>query len=46
MLAYAALPGESDPARVEQIRQELWDYCQRDTLAMVRILEALQEQAS
>jgi hypothetical protein len=27
----------------EQIRQQLWDYCQRDTLAMVRILEALQE---
>jgi len=43
MLAFAALPGEPDPARVGQIRQELWDYCQRDTLAMVRILEALQE---
>ena len=43
MQAYAALPGEPDPDRAEQIRQELWDYCQRDTLAMVRILEALQE---
>jgi len=45
MLAFAALPGEPDPARVGQIRQELWDYCQRDTLAMVRIVEALQELA-
>ena len=46
MLAFAALPREPDPARVEQNRQELRDYCQRDTLAMVRIVEALQELTS
>ena len=42
MLAYYELQAEKDPHRAEQIRQNLWEYCERDTLAMVRILEALE----
>ncbi len=42
MLAYSELHGEKNPRRIEQIRKNLWEYCERDTYAMVRILEALE----
>ena len=41
--AWSALPGNTDPAHVEQIRSELLAYCRLDTLAMVKILEVLRE---
>jgi hypothetical protein len=41
MRAYSELEGEVDAGRAETLRKDLWDYCQRDTLAMVRVVEAL-----
>jgi hypothetical protein len=43
MEAYYQLGGETNPARIEKIRHDLWEYCKFDTFAMVRILEKLEE---
>lgn len=40
--AYEALHYETDPERIEAVRNALLDYCGVDTLAMVRILEVLE----
>jgi len=40
--AYESLHYDPDPAHVAQIRAALLDYCQLDTLAMVRVLEVLE----
>ena len=40
--AYESLHYDPDPARVAKIRGALLDYCQLDTLAMVRVLEVLE----
>jgi hypothetical protein len=42
MRAYIDLIEEKDPARIEAVRNDLWEYCKLDTLAMVRILEKLE----
>jgi len=42
MQAYAALSQEADPVQRERLRQALWAYCERDTEAMVRIVEVLE----
>lgn len=39
--AYLNLWDETDPRRMERVREALWEYCKLDTLAMVRILERL-----
>lgn len=41
MAVFLSLAGEDDPARIESLRQDLWEYCKLDTLAMVRILDGL-----
>ena len=43
MRAYSDLADEKDPEQVEAVRNDLWEYCKLDTLAMVRILEKLEE---
>ncbi len=43
MRAYIDLADEKDPKRIASIRNDLWEYCKLDTLAMVRILEKLEE---
>jgi len=40
--AYESLHYDRDPARRERVRLALLDYCERDTLAMVKVLEALE----
>jgi len=42
MRAYYELANEKNPARIETIRNDLWEYCKLDSLAMVRILEKLE----
>ncbi|MDK1046307.1 MAG: DUF2779 domain-containing protein, partial [Anaerolineales bacterium] len=42
MRAYYQLADEKDPKRIEAVRNDLWEYCKLDTLAMVRILEKLE----
>jgi hypothetical protein len=42
MEAYYQLSIETNPAIIERIRNDLWEYCKFDTLAMVRILEKLE----
>jgi hypothetical protein len=37
--------GKIPPDERERVRQDLLDYCQRDTWAMVKLLEALRELA-
>lgn len=44
-LAYNRLRQSQDPAEVAQIRTDLADYCAVDTLAMVKILERLEQLA-
>jgi hypothetical protein len=43
MGAYYAMSRADDPAEVARIRGELLEYCELDTLAMVRILERMRE---
>ncbi len=43
MEAYLSLVEMTDPEEIERIRGDLWEYCQLDTLAMVRILEELRK---
>lgn len=43
MEAFLGLVEESDPEEIERVRQDLWKYCELDTLAMVRILEELRK---
>jgi hypothetical protein len=43
MDAYVALQGETDPEKITKIREDLWEYCKVDTLAMVKILQKLYE---
>jgi hypothetical protein len=43
MVEFVSLVDETDPERVEAVRQALWTYCHLDTLAMVRILDGLRE---
>ncbi len=42
MEAYYQLGIETNPAIVEKIRNDLWEYCKFDTYAMVKILEKLE----
>ncbi|MFX0145879.1 MAG: DUF2779 domain-containing protein [Candidatus Hodarchaeota archaeon] len=42
MEAYYQLGIETNPRIIERIRNDLWEYCKFDTLAMVRILEKLE----
>ncbi len=42
MRAYRMLKEASDPAEQDRLRQALLAYCRQDTLAMVRILDALE----
>ena len=46
MEAFLPLAYEHDPDRIKSIRRALWDYCELDTLAMVRILDGLREQTA
>jgi hypothetical protein len=46
MQAYAALSQEADPVRRERLRQALWAYCERDTEAMVRIVEVMEREGA
>jgi len=41
MQAFEHLWTETDPARVEEIRAQLLEYCKMDTFGMVRIVEEL-----
>jgi hypothetical protein len=43
MEAYYQLGVETNPARIEELRHDLWEYCKFDTFAMVRILEKMEE---
>jgi hypothetical protein len=43
--AYEALLGGLDPPAAERLRQALLVYCGLDTLAMVRVLEAIRQAA-
>jgi hypothetical protein len=43
MEVFLSLEDLGDSGAAERQRQALWDYCELDTLAMVRILEALTE---
>jgi len=40
-----ALRKEHDPAKVRRVREDLWRYCELDTLGMVRIVEAIRRVA-
>jgi len=42
MEAYYQLGSETNPTIIERIRNDLWEYCKFDTLAMVRIMEKLE----
>ncbi len=42
-LAFERLLGEGDPAVIEETRRNLLAYCRMDTLAMVALLEVLEE---
>jgi hypothetical protein len=42
MVAYLSLWDDPDPAHILTIRDELWEYCKLDTLAMVRIIDELE----
>ncbi len=42
MQAYLELREEKDPDRVSVIRSDLWEYCNLDTLGMVKILGRLE----
>ncbi|KPK90714.1 MAG: hypothetical protein AMJ88_15525 [Anaerolineae bacterium SM23_ 63] len=42
MEAYYQLGIETNPSIIDRIRNDLWEYCKFDTLAMVRILEKLE----
>jgi hypothetical protein len=42
MRAYYELREETDSECIRQIREDLWEYCKLDSLAMVRILEKLE----
>lgn len=44
--AYLEVLGETDPARRGEVRRQLLAYCERDTYAMVRLLERLREMAA
>lgn len=44
MYAFEQLLDETDENKVSEIRQHLEEYCSRDTLAMVRILDVLRSQ--
>lgn len=46
MLAWERLLQAPDAAEAERLRRALWDYCTLDTLAMVKILERLEELAA
>ena len=41
-IAYESLQSETDLMFIVEIRQQLLEYCKLDTLAMVRILEKLE----
>lgn len=45
MLAWERLTQTPDAAQAERIRRALWEYCTQDTLAMVKILDRLEELA-
>jgi len=45
MEAFPMYRNAHDPAEQERIRQELLEYCRMDTLAMVRIIDMLNEKA-
>ena len=40
--AYYELANEKNPARIEANRNNLWEYCKLDSLAIVRIMEKLE----
>jgi hypothetical protein len=42
MYAFEQLIHETDENRIREMRRYLWEYCRRDTLAMVRIFEVLE----
>jgi hypothetical protein len=42
MEAYYQLGIQTTPTIIERIRNDLWEYCKFDTLAMVRIFEKLE----
>jgi hypothetical protein len=42
MVAYLSTWEDPDQARISTIRNELWEYCKLDTLAMVRITDELE----
>jgi hypothetical protein len=42
MYAYERLRGERDQSATNETKKNLLEYCERDTLAMVKILEALE----
>ncbi len=44
-IAYNNLLSINDKAEKERIRRDLLEYCKRDTLGMVRLLEKLREAA-
>jgi len=41
-LAFLKLMSETDPTMIEQVRNNLLEYCKQDTLAMVEILKVLE----
>jgi hypothetical protein len=46
MLAWERLSSAPEPSETERLRRALWEYCTLDTLAMVKILERLEELAA
>jgi hypothetical protein len=46
MLAWERLSSAPEPSETERLRRALWEYCTLDTLAMVKILERLEESAA
>jgi hypothetical protein len=43
MAVFLNLFEEVDPDEIELQRKALWEYCELDTLAMVRILDGLRD---
>lgn len=43
MIAYEQLGKETDMFRILEVREQLLDYCRMDTLAMVKLFEALEQ---